>query len=87
MNYANEIAAKLNAQLEKTDVQICNYARRFIVKKGSKMEVRGNCLYVNGKGEELQRQSRNLFCIAGYTSVGLMKAVAPDLSRLERIVR
>lgn len=50
MNYANEIAAKLNAQLEKTDVQICNYARRFIVKKGSKMEVRGNCLHVNGKG-------------------------------------
>ena len=39
------------------------------------------------KGEELQRQSRNLFCIAGYTSVGLMKAVAPDLSHLERIVR
>ena len=39
------------------------------------------------KGEVLDRREHDLFCIAGYTSVGLMKAVAPDLSHLERIVR
>lgn len=47
---AQTIAQKLNAQLAKSDVQVCNYARRYIIKRGSKMVVRGNCLYVNGKG-------------------------------------
>ena len=37
------------------------------------------------KGEELQRPYRDLFCIAGYSSVsGKIKAVAPDLDYLER---
>ena len=47
---AEKFAESLNTVLESGDVQICNYARRFIVKKGSKMVARGNSLYVNGKG-------------------------------------
>ena len=47
---AEKFADALNAVLEFNDIQICNYSRRFIVKKGSKMVARGNSLYVNGKG-------------------------------------
>lgn len=47
---ADNIANALNAQLAKTDVQICNYACRYIIKKGSKMVVKANALYANGKG-------------------------------------
>lgn len=47
---ADNIAKVINAQLAKSDVQICNYGRRFIVKKGCKMVVKNNALYVNGKG-------------------------------------
>ena len=38
------------------------------------------------KGEELQRDERYLFSIAGHSKVsGKIKAVAPDLSHLEKI--
>ena len=47
---AKELAEAINTQLETTDVQICNYARRFFVSKGSRMVARGDSLYVNGKG-------------------------------------
>ena len=50
ISQAENFADVLNSVLEFDDIQICNYARRFIVKKGSKMVVRGNSLYVNGKG-------------------------------------
>jgi hypothetical protein len=47
---AQQVADKLNAQLKVSDVQICNYARRFIIKKGSTMVAKGNAVYANGKG-------------------------------------
>lgn len=50
MTAAETIASKLTAQLEKTDVQICNYGRRFIVRKGCTFVARGNAIYANGKG-------------------------------------
>ncbi len=50
MNYAETIAAKMNQLLQETDLQVCNYSRRYKIKRGSTMVVRGNCLYVNGRG-------------------------------------
>lgn len=50
MTYAENIAWQLNQWLKTGDVQICNYARRFIIKKGNTMTVSGNLLQVNGKG-------------------------------------
>ncbi len=47
---AQQVADKINAQLKLSDIQICNYACRFIVKKGSAMVAKGNAIYVNGKG-------------------------------------
>jgi ABC-type uncharacterized transport system fused permease/ATPase subunit len=47
---ADIIANKINGQLKISDVQLCNHACRFIVKKGSAMVARGNSLYINGKG-------------------------------------
>lgn len=47
---ANTVATKLTAALKVGDVQICNYARRFIIKKGSAMVADGNSVRVNGKG-------------------------------------
>lgn len=47
---AIELAEAINEQLKKSDVQICNYARRFFVRKGATMVARGDSLYVNGKG-------------------------------------
>lgn len=48
--FADRIATVMNKQLQTGDVQICNYACRYIVRKGSKMVARGNALYINGKG-------------------------------------
>jgi len=45
-----KLAKSLNAQLEKTDIQLCGYSSRTIVKQGSKMVVEGTSLYINGKG-------------------------------------
>lgn len=40
------------------------------------------------KGEEIQRDERYLFCIAGHSAVsGEIKAVAPDLSKLPGRIR
>ena len=50
MTFAEIVAKKLNSALETGDVQICNYARRFIIKRGSVMKVDGNCMRVNGRG-------------------------------------
>lgn len=45
-----QVADTLNTQLKVSDVQICNYACRFILKKGCTMVAKGNALYANGKG-------------------------------------
>lgn len=47
---AQNVATKINAALKNGDVQICNYSRRFIVKKGCTMVADGNSIRVNGKG-------------------------------------
>ena len=47
---AVKIAEYLNNVLKSGDVQICNYACRYIVKRGCTMVVDGNGLRVNGKG-------------------------------------
>lgn len=50
MTNAQKLAEIINAKLLNNDVQICNYGRRFLVKRGSKMVARGNSLYVNDRG-------------------------------------
>lgn len=47
---ATTVAEKLNAALQISDVQICNYSRRYIVKKGSTMVADKNSVRVNGNG-------------------------------------
>lgn len=47
---AKTIADVLNTQLQKSDVQICNYSRRFVVKKGGVFTAEGDSIRVNGKG-------------------------------------
>jgi hypothetical protein len=47
---ADNIAAALTKQLKSTDVQICNWGRRYVVRKGCTVVARGNAVYVNGKG-------------------------------------
>lgn len=47
---ATTIAAGLTKQLQSTDVQLCNFGRRFIVRKGCTVVARGNAVYINGKG-------------------------------------
>ena len=50
MTAAETIATKLTAQLKHTDVQLCNYSRRFSFRKGCTFVARGNAVYANGKG-------------------------------------
>lgn len=47
---AEELAHKLSEALKTSDIQICNYSKRFIIRKGSAMVARGDSLYINGKG-------------------------------------
>ena len=45
-----KLAQTLSKQLAKTDIQLCGYANRTIVKRGSTMTAKGTSLYINGKG-------------------------------------
>lgn len=47
---AEDLASTINDALKVGDVQICNYAQIFIVKRGSTVIADGNCIRINGKG-------------------------------------
>ncbi len=47
---ADELARSLTEALKSTNIQLCNYGRRYIVKKGCFIVAKGNSLYINGKG-------------------------------------
>ncbi len=50
---AKKTAEIINKQLKKTGVQLCNYSRRFLIKKGAFVTSKGDSIYINGKGAAL----------------------------------
>lgn len=51
MTNAQKVADSINKVLVNGDVQICNYACRYIIRRGSVMVADHNSIRVNGKGD------------------------------------
>jgi hypothetical protein len=48
--FAIELADKMAEQLKKTDLQLCTWSKRYIIRRGSTVALDGLCIKFNGRG-------------------------------------